>query len=47
MKKKEIIRKLVLNKETISRLDAQDLDAVKGGASFTCNFPYTNCICEN
>jgi hypothetical protein len=35
MKKKQVNRKLSLNKQTLSQLDAQALNAIKGGQAPT------------
>jgi len=44
MKAKEIRKKLAINKVTIARLE--DLESVKGGATMTCAYPESRCICD-
>ena len=43
MKTKKLVKKLVLNKETISTLDIGKMAIPKGGAKFT--YPRTYCTC--
>ena len=52
MKRKRFMKKLVLNKETISNLKENDMDLARGGLSALCtitqgqecNTRYTRCI---
>jgi natural product precursor len=43
MKTKKVSKRLTLNKETVSRLNGQDMKTVKGGTNYTvCTCP-TGC----
>jgi len=46
--KKQVLKKLVINKETIARLETQELKSVQAaGVSITCWVKESKCMCEN
>ncbi len=49
MKTKKVSKRLMLNKETVSRLNGQDMNTVKGGSYTVCTCPTgckNTCDCE-
>ena len=44
MKKQSIKRTLVLNRKTVSNLDARDMEGLKGGDIYIPSYNYPTCV---
>ena len=46
MKRKSVIKKLVLKKETVSNLENNEMDLARGGETALCTITQCNTFCQ-